>query len=86
MVENINAGGIERSGSTITQQLVKLSFLSADQNFDRKSTEAFYALRLEGGYTKDEILERYLNTVYFGANSYGVRAAARTYWGMKDVR
>ncbi|MEZ5378944.1 MAG: transglycosylase domain-containing protein [Acidimicrobiales bacterium] len=85
LVENINAGGIEQGGSTITQQLVKLSFLSADQNFDRKSTEAFYALRLEEEYTKDEILERYLNTVYFGANSYGVRAAAETYWGMKDV-
>ena len=85
LVENINAGGIEQGGSTITQQLVKLSFLSADQNFDRKSTEAFYALRLEEEYTKDEILERYLNTVYFGANSYGVRAAAETYWGMEDV-
>ncbi len=85
LVENINAGGIEQGGSTITQQLVKLSFLSADQNFDRKSTEAFYALRLEEEYTKDEILERYLNTVYFGANAYGVRAAAETYWGMRDV-
>ncbi len=85
LVENINAGGIEQGGSTITQQLVKLSFLTADQNFDRKSTEAFYALRLEEEYTKDEILERYLNTVYFGANSYGVRAAAETYWGMEDV-
>lgn len=85
LVENINAGGIEQGGSTITQQLVKLTFLNADQNFDRKSTEAFYALRLEEEYTKDEILERYLNTVYFGANSYGVRAAAETYWGMEDI-
>jgi penicillin-binding protein 1A len=85
LVTNINAGGIEQGGSTITQQLVKNSFLTTDQNLDRKSTEAFYALRLEQSYTKDEILERYLNTVYFGANAYGVRAAAETYWGYKDV-
>jgi penicillin-binding protein 1A len=85
LVENVNAGGIEQGGSTITQQLVKLTFLSSDQNFDRKSTEAFYALRLEEEYSKDEILERYLNTVFFGANAYGVRAAAETYWGVEDL-
>lgn len=81
LVENINAGGITQGGSTITQQLVKISILSSEQNFSRKSTEAFYALRLERQMTKDEILERYLNTVYFGAGAYGVQAAAETYWG-----
>ena len=85
LVENINAGGISQGGSTITQQLVKLSLLSTEQNLSRKSTEAFYALRLERQMTKDEILERYLNTVYFGSGAYGVQAAAETYWGYEDV-
>ncbi len=84
-VENINAGGIEQGGSTITQQLVKNAILDDTQNLDRKSTEAFYALRLEEQLTKDEILERYLNTVYFGAGAYGVQAAAETYWGYEDI-
>jgi penicillin-binding protein 1A len=85
LVENINAGGITQGGSTITQQLVKISILTSDQNFSRKSTEAFYALRLERQMTKDEILERYLNTVYFGSGAYGIQAAAETYWGYEDA-
>ncbi len=85
LVENINAGGITQGGSTITQQLIKNAFLTSAQDLDRKSTEAFYALRLERQFTKDEILERYLNTIYFGAGAYGVQAAAETYWGYEDV-
>lgn len=85
LIENINAGGIAQGGSTITQQLVKNAFLTSSQDLDRKSTEAFYALRLERQFTKDEILERYLNTIYFGAGAYGVQAAAETYWGYEDV-
>ncbi|MGI9597828.1 MAG: transglycosylase domain-containing protein, partial [Acidimicrobiales bacterium] len=85
LVENINAGGITQGGSTITQQLVKISILSSEQNFARKSTEAFYALRLERQMTKDEILERYMNTVYFGSGAYGIQAAAETYWGYQDA-
>ncbi len=85
LVENLNAGGIAQGGSTITQQLVKLSLLTSDQNFNRKSTEAFYALRLERQMTKDEILERYLNSVYFGSGAYGVQAAAETYWGYESA-
>ncbi|MEL6985902.1 MAG: biosynthetic peptidoglycan transglycosylase, partial [Actinomycetota bacterium] len=85
LVENVNAGGITQGGSTITQQLVKLSILTSEQNLSRKSTEAFYALRLERQMTKDEILERYLNEVYFGSGSYGVQAAAETYWGYEDA-
>lgn len=81
LVENVNAGGIAQGGSTITQQLVKNAILNSEQNLNRKTTEAFYALRLERQMTKDEILERYLNTVYFGAGAYGVQAAAETYWG-----
>ncbi len=85
LVENINAGGIAQGGSTITQQLVKNSLLTPDQNLNRKTTEAFYALRLERQMTKDEILERYLNTVYFGSTAYGVQAAAETYWGYSNA-
>ncbi len=85
LVENVNAGGITQGGSTITQQLVKVSLLTSEQNFSRKSTEAFYALRLERQMTKDEILERYLNTVYFGSSAYGIQAAAETYWGYEDA-
>lgn len=85
LIENINAGGIAQGGSTITQQLIKNAFLSSAQDLDRKSTEAFYALRLERQFTKDEILERYLNTIYFGAGAYGVQAAAETYWGYEDL-
>ena len=85
LAENISAGGIEQGGSTITQQLVKNALLDSDQSFDRKKTEAFYALRLEDQFTKDEILERYLNTVYFGAGAYGVKGAAEVYWGIDDL-
>jgi len=85
LVENVNAGGIAQGGSTITQQLVKNTLLTTDQNLGRKTTEAFYALRLERQLTKDEILERYLNTVYFGSGAYGVHAAAETYWGYSSA-
>jgi len=80
LVANVNAGGIAQGGSTITQQLVKNAILTSEQTVSRKTTEAFYALRLERQMTKDEILERYLNTVYFGAGASGVQAAAETYW------
>ena len=84
LAQNISAGGIEQGGSTITQQLVKNALLSSDQSFDRKKTEAFYALRLEQQFTKDEILERYLNTVYFGQGAYGIKGAAEVYFGLED--
>jgi len=84
LAQNISAGGIEQGGSTITQQLVKNALLSSAQSFDRKKTEAFYALRLEEQFTKDEILERYLNTVYFGQGAYGIKGAAEVYFGYED--
>ncbi len=84
LIENVNAGGIAQGGSTITQQLVKQKLLSSEQNLGRKTTEAFYALRVEEKYTKDEILEHYLNIIYLGSGAYGVQAAAETYWG-KEV-
>lgn len=82
---NVNSGSIEGGGSTITQQLVKMNLLTSEQNLGRKIPEAFLARRLETFYTKDELLERYLNSAYFGSNSYGVQAAAETYFG-KDIK
>ncbi|MGC1512142.1 MAG: PBP1A family penicillin-binding protein [Acidimicrobiales bacterium] len=84
LVSNVAAGGVEQGGSTITQQLVKQTLLTPEQTLDRKLREAVLSRRLEQDLTKDEILERYLNTVYLGNFSYGVQAAAETYFG-KDV-
>ena len=82
LLRNVAAGGVQQGGSTITQQLVKLSVLDdASRDFlDRKVPEAVLALRLEEKMTKDEILEAYLNTVYFGGGAYGIQAAAETYF------
>jgi penicillin-binding protein 1A len=80
---NLMAGGIVEGGSTITQQLAKLAFLSSDQTIARKVQEAILALWLEGWLSKDEILSRYLSSVYFGDNVYGLRAAANHYFSRK---
>jgi membrane peptidoglycan carboxypeptidase len=80
--ENVNAGGVEQGGSTITQQLVKNALLTSERDFDRKRKEIPLAIRLEEQLTKDQILEKYLNTVYFGSGAYGVQAAAEIYWGV----
>ena len=84
LFENVSAGGIAQGGSTITQQLVKLSLLSPRQDLNRKAREAILAIELEKTMSKQEILERYLNQVYFGGGAYGVQAAAELYWG-QDV-
>ena len=84
LFENVSSGEVEQGGSTITQQLVKNSLLTPEQNLDRKVQEAILAVELERQYTKDQILQRYLNEVYFGGGAYGVQAAAEIYWG-KDV-
>jgi penicillin-binding protein 1A len=85
LFENVSSGGIAQGGSTITQQLVKLSLLSPRQDLNRKAREAILAIELEKDYSKQEILERYLNQVYFGGGAYGVQAAAEIYWG-QDVQ
>ena len=77
---NWQAGGTREGGSTITQQLARLMFLSPDQNLRRKIQEAVIALWLESQLSKEEILLRYLNTAYFGSGAYGVDAAARRYF------
>lgn len=81
MVTNMRAGGVRQGGSTITQQLAKTSFLSSDRSLKRKAQEVIIAFWLEGWLTKDEILSRYLSSVYFGDGVYGLRAAAKHYFG-----
>ena len=80
-VANMSAGGVKQGGSTITQQLAKTSFLSSDRSYKRKAQEVIIAFWLEAWLTKDEILSRYLSSVYFGDGVYGLRAAARHYFG-----
>jgi penicillin-binding protein 1A len=80
-VQNYRRGRISEGGSTITQQLTKVLFLTPDRSLERKLKEAVLALELERRYPKDRILEMYLNQVYFGHGAYGVEAAARTYFG-----
>ncbi|MEX0990329.1 MAG: PBP1A family penicillin-binding protein [Actinomycetota bacterium] len=77
---NIRSGELEQGGSTITQQLVKNLYTGADRTISRKVDEALIAIKLEQQLSKDEILQKYLNTVYFGQGAYGVQAAARTYF------
>ncbi len=81
VVQNYRRGRIVEGGSTITQQLTKVLFLTPDKSLERKLKEAVLALELERRYSKDRILEMYLNQVYFGNGAYGVEAAARTYFG-----
>lgn len=84
---NITKGRATQGGSTITQQLAKNLFLSPDRTLERKVQEVMLALWLEHTYTKDQILEMYLNRVYLGSGAYGVDAAARRYFdkSAKDV-
>lgn len=77
---NLRAGRIKEGGSTITQQLAKLAFLSHEKTYSRKIAEILLSLKIERRYTKDEILERYFNKVYFGHGAYGVEAAANFYF------
>ena len=79
---NVQSGEVRQGGSTITQQLVKNTLLTPEKDLERKIKEAVLAVRLEDRLSKDEILERYLNTVYFGAGAYGLQAAAETYYGV----
>jgi penicillin-binding protein 1A len=80
LVENVESGGIEQGGSTITMQVVKNLILTPEQDAERKSRELVLAVQLEQQMSKQEILETYLNTVYLGHGAYGVQAAAEIYW------
>ena len=79
-VSNLTSSSTQ-GGSTITQQLIKNTLLSSEQSYKRKIQEAYLALQLETTYTKDEILECYLNTIWLGESYYGVQTAAEGYFG-----
>jgi membrane peptidoglycan carboxypeptidase len=98
LVSNVAAGSVQQGGSTLTQQLVKQTLLqtatseqeqqaATQQSVGRKLREARLAMAMEQKYSKDEILDRYLNTVYYGEGAYGVEAAAQTYFSVhaKDL-
>ena len=78
---NIKAGGVVEGGSTITQQITKTMFLTPERTLFRKIREAILATRIEKNFSKDEILEIYLNQIYYGHSAYGVEAAALVYFG-----
>ena len=78
---NIKAGGVVEGGSTITQQITKTMFLTPERTLFRKIREAILAARIERNFSKDEILEIYLNQIYYGHSAYGVEAAALVYFG-----
>lgn len=86
-VKNLQAGHVVQGGSTITQQVIKSLLLTPERSYKRKIKEGILAYRLERFLTKDEILTIYLNQIFFGARSYGIEAAARTYFGVhaKDL-
>ncbi|WP_189890399.1 transglycosylase domain-containing protein [Streptomyces canarius] len=78
---NTATGKGKQSGSTITQQYVKNYYLAQEQTVTRKAKEFFIAIKLDRNKSKDEILEGYLNTSYFGRNAYGIQAASQAYYG-----
>ncbi|WP_319467703.1 PBP1A family penicillin-binding protein [uncultured Pseudodesulfovibrio sp.] len=79
-VANMKAGRTKQGGSTITQQIIKRLLLTSEKSYKRKLKEAILAFRLENYLTKEEILTIYLNQIFLGAHSYGIEAAARTYF------
>ena len=87
LITNLAHGEIVQGGSTITQQYAKNLFLTNEQTFSRKIEELLYAARLEMQYSKKDILEGYLNTIYFGHGIYGVASASEFFFGkdMKDL-
>lgn len=81
IVVNLQAGGLVEGGSTLTQQLAKNMFLTQERTFTRKLKEFFLAILIERKFSKQEILEAYLNQVYFGEGAYGVETASQVYFG-----
>ncbi len=81
MYRNIRARRVLEGGSTLTQQLAKVLFLTPERSYTRKLKEMALALRIEQRYTKREILSLYLNQIYFGSGAYGIEAAAQIYFG-----
>ncbi len=85
-VADIKAGGAVQGGSTIAEELAKIAYLSDEKTLTRKVRQAVLAERLEQKYTKTQILDAYLNTVYLGSGAYGVQAAAEEYFGTTAAR
>ena len=81
LLRNFRAGEIVEGGSTITMQTAKNLFLTHDRTIKRKVLEAIYTIKLEMRYTKEEILEMYLNIIYLGHGTYGVETASKLYFG-----
>lgn len=81
ILADIKAGAKVQGASTITQQYARNLFLEHDKTWSRKLHEAFYAIRIEMNYSKEEILEGYLNTIYYGNGAYGIQAASQFYYG-----
>ena len=80
---NFSSGGVKEGGSTITQQLIKNTHLTSERTIQRKIKEIKLSIALEREYSKDEILEFYLNGVYFGEGAYGIQCAAQKYFGVE---
>ena len=78
---DISEGRIYQGASTITQQLARNAFLSHERTWSRKLRELLWTIQIERKYSKDEILESYLNVIWFGHGAYGVEAASQTYFG-----
>jgi hypothetical protein len=85
LLTNVRGGGVQQGGSTITQQYAKNAFLTAERTYSRKVKEVFIALKMSRQLEKDQILEDYLNTIYWGRQASGIGVAARTYFGTDDV-
>ncbi len=83
---NFHSGETIEGGSTISQQVVKNTFLTQERTMTRKAQELVLSVLLEANYSKDEILEIYLNTAYFGADSYGVEQACSNYYAIKPEK
>ncbi|MBO8165221.1 MAG: PBP1A family penicillin-binding protein [Brevibacillus sp.] len=86
ILKDIQAGGALEGGSTITQQLARNVFLSHEKTFWRKTKEAMIAINLERKFSKDEILEMYLNKIYLGPGIFGIKAASKYYFGVDDLQ
>jgi membrane peptidoglycan carboxypeptidase len=83
---NIRGGEVAQGGSTITQQYARNAYLTQQRTFSRKMREIALAIKLDRKYSKDQILEYYLNTIYFGRGAYGIEAASRAYFGIPAKR
>lgn len=85
-IENLNRGEVTQGASTITQQLVRARLLDNERTVERKIREALLAVEATRLYSKREILEMYFNQIYYGNQSYGIKAAAKTYFGITDLK